>query len=218
MKVQLLTVVLQTLLVVAAGCLQPQPVDQYAVLLDFDGQQALHIGGQELADFPAFSAQDFGLPADQTPLLENEIQQVVDDVYSSWPTPVQVYCSTEAEVPRPAMTVYLGGSSPNGEWLGLACAAQGKAVVFVDTISAFHDIAWSEPWTVSAAGQVVGNVAAHELGHLLGLDDIPEPGWIMSQSQTMTSLLSNLQQFPGQLETVSRPTSQVLSEVTPSEN
>jgi hypothetical protein len=92
---------------------------------------------------------------------------------------------------RPITTIYFGGRS--GNRLGLAILDRGdmdqadSAIVFTDICSDYADVS-----TDRELSQIIANTAAHELGHLLGLDHVGTWDDIMSEHTTLVLIRQDL--------------------------
>ncbi len=158
-----------TLAVRRSGGAVPAPVPQVLVL-DFDGDPAVSIGGGTPVAVPAFDASRISAKfAGQTDVIQ---QKILEDVRAAFDgLGVTVLASDEPGAEDASRsTIYFG--TYNRDLLGLADSVDTyngdltqSAIVFTDTFALFSPLNPS----VDEIAQVLANVAAHEAGHLLGL-------------------------------------------------
>jgi WD40 repeat protein len=170
------------------------------ILVRFDGAGAVAAGDQPARPIPPLDAADFNeffSPPEswgdtQTTQLKTAIMSQLASFYAPYNV---VFSRADQDVPPtpPYQTIYIGGSTPDG-LLGIADyvdprneTTTGTAIVFATEI-AEQGITGNFSKTISdigTLGAAIGTVAAHEVGHLLGLrhtdvvDDIMQgdPGW-----------------------------------------
>lgn len=167
----------------------PQP---QIVLLDFDGADQVSIGGTGPLDLPAFDAGLISYElAGQTSQIVDGIEDVLRQDYADYD--VQFYSTADGDLPDGQYTtLYFGGY--NSALLGLAdnvdyynADPTQQAIVFIETFALFMPY---RPTTTEIA-QVIGNVASHELGHLLGLNHVADPTELMDSTATATQMLQD---------------------------
>lgn len=139
------------------------------VFLDWDGGSNVTVPNVGMYNLPAFSAIDVGLPAAQTGLLKQRVQEIVEERYKAFDLRVLSSDDT-AEPAEPHSTVYFGGA----HYQAFAISEQidtfnkspsDKAIVFTQ---GFQGAFATNP-TFEQMAQALGNTVAHEVGHLLGL-------------------------------------------------
>lgn len=171
------------------GDAAPEPAPQI-IYLDFDGASSVVVGGRAPVEVPPFTGSmiDEAFANDTVDLRDLTIARVRSDY-----APYDVVIVTSVDGPPPAephSTVYFGSYNPT--LLGLADSVDTfnyqqvqRAVVFVDTFSVFM----SQNPTVEEMGDALGNVASHEIGHLLGLHHTKDAQGIMDTSATLRQML-----------------------------
>lgn len=167
----------------------PLPAPQLLVL-DFDGDPAVSIGGGTPVNVPVFDAGRIGAAfAGQTETIR---QKVLDGVRAAFEgLDVTVLASDDPGAYDGARsTVYFGTYNP--DLLGLADSVDAyngdttqSAIIFTDTFSLFTVL---NP-TVDQISQALANVAAHEAGHLLGLWHTRDPRDLMDITATARQML-----------------------------
>lgn len=145
----------------------PSPVGA-TVFLNFAGGE---IDSETLGTFtvPPFNAVQVGLESDDTAALKEAIIAVVADRYAGYNLTV-TDSDNDSRPTTPHSTIHFGGSSTVA--FGLAEQIDvwnqdpsDEAVIFA---TPFRDSFFRDP-TLEELAVAMGNTAAHELGHLLGL-------------------------------------------------
>ncbi len=146
----------------------PAPVTQI-VYLHWAGGSNIRIPNVGTFNLRPFSATDVGFPAAQTKALKQRVAQIVKERFPD--LRLTVLNSDDHPVPaEPHTTIYFGG---NDEY-AFAISEQidtfnqdpsDAAIVFTE---GFQGAFRSTP-NFEEMAQALGNTAAHELGHLLGL-------------------------------------------------
>lgn len=169
----------------------PVPLIQY-VLLNFDGG-TVNIpseGGPITVD--AFNAVDIDTAyAGDTNAIKVKIAQTVRQNFA--PFNIEIVTSDEPAPPGDCRsTIFFGGS--NSLKFGVAESVdQGNrdrcddGIVFTNE---FDDPFFPQP-TTEGIGIAIGNVAAHEAGHLLGLNHVADVADVMDSTGTASTLLAD---------------------------
>ncbi len=167
------------------------------VLLDFDGGNGVKVNALDAMDIPALDAADFNgffavnpnFDDADTATLKQIIRQTVENIYADFN--VEIFTTDDAIQPDPPFQrLYVGGTAPTGSGLlGISDyidprndTATGTGITFATSIGALtiENPAVSNPVTnLNDLGAAIGRVAAHEIGHLLGLRHTQEPGDLM---------------------------------------
>jgi hypothetical protein len=169
-----------------AGNPVPGPQPQ-AVWLDFTGASNLSINKYDSLSFGPFSGSMVGKRfADATDDLK---QLIVDTLLCNYADyDVTVYTSDAPPPPGEAhATIYFGGRGD--AQLGIADNVdtyngypEQSAVVFVEALTEYEDMRL----TVTQVGTMIGNIASHELGHLLGLQHVQDGHHVMNRADSST--------------------------------
>jgi len=171
------------------GAPAPRPT---AVWLNFAGGVGVSVHRRAGITFPEFDAHMCGPAyAGATAAMKAAIVRAVREDYAGYN--VAVLTSDDGPPPStPHATVHFGGSDPR--LLGLADSVDRynvdewqTAVVYCNGFADFAVMQLS----VAEMGQMVGNVASHELGHLLGLYHTRVPTDIMDTTGTAWDLVAD---------------------------
>lgn len=192
----------------AAGAQIPLPRPQ-VVWLNFAGVSDLTIGTCKSLSFGPFDAARIG---DCYTGTTAEIKQAIADAVLRNYADYNLFVLNSDETPEPPepyTTIHVGGY---GEaQLGVAdnvdaynADPQQNAIVFVESFAPY----WTMHLSPGQMGRMIGNVASHELGHLLGLYHVYEAGNLMAEAAVCTAWdLANQQDFePADLDPCVFPT------------
>lgn len=165
------------------------------VYVNFNGGTGLRVSGILPRNIPPLNAADFNSffsppkkwGAAETKILTERIMQKIRSLYAGYA--VQFTGSNESPTPPalPYQTAHVGGSYPGG-LLGIADyidprneTLTGTSLTFAISIGEFviRGPVKNRVTTVQALGDSIGTVAAHEIGHLLGLRHTEDPGDLM---------------------------------------
>jgi hypothetical protein len=169
---------------VDASTAQPQ-----IVYLNFGGAQNLSINGRPAISFPRFDAATLGPAyAGATSTVQSVIAQTLRELFADYD--VTFVSSAEAPAPTaPHSTIHFGGGNPRQ--LGFSDGVdwsnadpRDEAVVYVENLAAYQSMDLS----TEEIGRMIGNVAGHELGHLLGLCHVRGAHALMDESRNAWEL------------------------------
>lgn len=168
------------------------------VFVNFDGTDGFHpvqIGDAPPMDVPPFNARDINSSwgASETQTIEGGVMDRLRDLYADYD--VTFVTSTDLDndpnllIEPPYQTLDIGGADIFSPGLfGISDyidprneTSTGTALIFSTAIGRFVDT------TATATGLAIGNVAGHELGHMLGLRHTDSPTDLMNISPDVTS-------------------------------
>jgi len=166
------------------------------VWVNFEGGVGLRVSGIFPVNIPPLNAADFNSfftppkkwGAAETKILKERIMEKIRSLYAGYA--VQFTGSNESTTPPalPYQTMHVGGSYPGGGLLGIADyidprneTLTGHGLTFALSIGQLvtGSSVKNKVTTLQALGDSIGVVAAHEIGHLLGLRHTEDPGDIM---------------------------------------
>jgi matrixin len=160
------------------------------VFLDFEGGESVQIAWEPVVVMNAFAAEAMSSRyAGQTDyIIDQLIAQMQRDLA---PYNVTILDSKHHTRPSdPHSRLFFGNY--NASYLGLADSVDTgnvmlsqEAIVYSEDLAMFESL---EP-TVDEAAQALANIAAHELGHLLGLEHTSESGDLMATASSARQVL-----------------------------
>ena len=172
-----------------SGASVPAPTTQ-VVWLNFAGARDISVNGRTPVTFGPFDAAEVGAAyAGDTAEIKAEIARTMRAEYAAFN--VVIVSSDEAPAPAgPHSTIHFGGDDHH--YLGLGervdcdnADPNDQAIVYVRAFAAY------EPMLLTSAqmGRMIGTVASHELGHLLGLYHTRDAQDLMDDSRTAWDLI-----------------------------
>jgi hypothetical protein len=171
------------------GSVTPPPVQ--ILLLNFAGG-SVTIPGEGTIACAAFDAADISAAyTGQTAQIKAKIIETVQQNYRN--TGLQVVTSDDAPpAPGTFSTVYFGAYSTDKFGIAEGVDQGNKnrcddGVVFTDQF----DVPFHAQPTVDGIGIAIGNVAAHEAGHLLGLNHVSDVTDLMDTTGSASTLLAD---------------------------
>lgn len=179
------------------------------VLLDFSGGTDISVAGLDPMDIPPLDANDFNpfftvnpnFGSTETVALRQAVKSTVETIYAGFN--LDVFTTDDPnQPPPPFLRMYVGGTGPSPFLLGIADyidprneTTTGAGITFATSIGAvtIENSAMTNPVTdIPGLGQAIGCVAAHEIGHLLGLRHTQREGDLMQSEGPGVSELTVL--------------------------
>jgi len=161
------------------------------VILNFTGGSFVSIGSVTVPQVTPFDAADLHPDwSEYTTPMKDIVMDSMQRVYDG--LNVELYFSDDPQAPREGVTtVYFGAQDANN--VGLAATIdygnrnkQHNAIVYTRNFAKYI----SYGYTYRDLAQGFANVAAHELGHLLGLNHTDLPLDVMNVSPTVDALVA----------------------------
>lgn len=162
-----------------------------AVVLDFSGGQDISIGSVTVARIQPFDARDLSAGwAGSTGEMKQIVMDSLRRVYAG--LEVEFYYDDDPDVPTEGYTtIYFGAEDSSN--VGLAASidygnrkTEQNAIVYTMNFAKYIPYGYSS----TDLAQGFANVAAHELGHLLGLNHSDLPIDVMNVSPTVDALVA----------------------------
>lgn len=189
-----------------AGVAVPPPQRQ-RVWLNFAGASGVQVHRRTGISFPAFDGGLLGADyAGATAALKAAIVAAMRQDYADYQ--VTILTSDDGPPPEePHATLHFGHY--DGRLLGLADSVDQynediwqSAIIYVESFADFAVMGLS----AEEMGQMIANVASHELGHLLGLFHTQVPADVMDTTGTAWDLAADQSFLRGELEPTVFPT------------
>ncbi len=178
------------------------PARRQVVYLNFDGGSDVQVHSRDGINFPAFDSGDVGaLYAGDTAAMKAAIIEAMEEDYADYNLVIMTSDEGPPPTDEPYATLHFGGD--DSRLLGLADSVDQYnedrwecAIIYIGSFADFSvmDLPTDE------MGQMIGNVASHELGHLLGLFHTKVPEDVMDTTGTAWDLAENQSFTRGALE------------------
>lgn len=168
--------------------LDPEP---QIVYLDWAGGSGIRVKNVGVFNIAPFDAADLGPYAGRTEQMKDAIQAVIADRFDGYALTLRN--SDDDPVPtEPFSTVYFGGDDPQAfaisEQIDTFDADHSDdAIVFTDGFRG----AFSHVPTLEEMATAIGNTAAHEIGHLIGLVHTRDCTGLMDTTCSNDALLAH---------------------------